>query len=490
MNRSIKKQLTLVYIGLIVFTILACVMVNLFFLENYYIANKVQTLDNIYEQLSMLLEDLEEDTTDSEEMQAVLQAMIEKSNVSLMVQNEDLEVLVATTNDMDWLQYQLLSYQFNKTANMLTMLTSTDNYEIWRAKDVRTGMEYIEMWGYFPTGESFIVRTPMESIEESVGLSSKFFLYAGCIFGLLSIFIIRYLAKRITEPVLELAKLSTKMADLDFEAKYTSGGNNEIGVLGASFNAMSYKLEQTISELKIANNELMQDLENKEKLEEMRTEFLSNVSHELKTPIALIQGYSEGLKEGVTEDAESRNFYCEVIMDEAEKMNQLVKSLLELNQLEFGNGESVMERFDMVELINGVLQSIDIMIQQKECKVILDIGEKAYVWGDQFKVEHVLRNYLTNALNHVEGDNVIQVKLKQQEKTRISVFNTGTPIPETDIERIWEKFYKVDKARTREYGGNGIGLSVVKAIMESMHQGYGVHNYDNGVEFWFELDRK
>ncbi|MFI3208261.1 MAG: HAMP domain-containing sensor histidine kinase, partial [Eubacteriales bacterium] len=205
-------------------------------------------------------------------------------------------------------------------------------------------------------------------------------------------------------------------------------------------------------------------------------------------PIALIQGYAEGLQEGISDDKESRDFYCEVIMDEAEKMNQLVKGLLELNQLENSANDSVMERFDIMEIVNGVAQSLDIMIQQKECKLILDTPPSCYVWGDQFKVEHVIRNYMTNALNHVDGANVIQLKIRSGEKARISVFNTGTPIAEEDIGRIWEKFYKVDKARTREYGGNGIGLSIVKAIMESMHQNYGAINYDNGVEFWFELD--
>ncbi len=98
-------------------------------------------------------------------------------------------------------------------------------------------------------------------------------------------------------------------------------------------------------------------------------------------------------------------------------------------------------------------------------------------------------NYYTNALNHLEGDCVIEIKLeKKDDKVRISVFNTGEPIPEDSIDHIWEKFYKVDKARTREYGGSGVGLSIVKAIMDSMHQEYGVRNYDNGVEFWFELE--
>ena len=279
------------------------------------------------------------------------------------------------------------------------------------------------------------------------------------------------------------------MADLDFEVKYTSGGVDEIGELGENFNRMSEKLECTISELKRANNSSKKDIEKKDRLEQMRSEFMGNVSHELKTPIALIQGYAEGLKEGVREDSESREFYCDVIIDEAAKMNQMVKNLMTLNQLEFGNEEIEFERFDITAMISGVLQSMDILAQQKQAEVIFHVDSPVYVWADEFKAEQVVRNYISNAFNHLSGEHVVEVKIAAGEgKARISVFNTGTPIPEESLAYIWDKFYKVDKAHTREYGGNGIGLSIVKAIMESFHQEYGVRNYDNGVEFWFELD--
>ena len=156
---------------------------------------------------------------------------------------------------------------------------------------------------------------------------------------------------------MELARLSEDMANLNFDMKYTSGGNNEIGILGENFNKMSLQLEKTVSELKTANNQLQKDIEQKEKLEDMRNEFTGNVSHELKTPIALIQGYAEGLKEGVNDDPESREFYCDVIMDEASKMNQMVKNLLTLNQLEFGNDEVEFARFDIAALVRGVIAS-------------------------------------------------------------------------------------------------------------------------------------
>ena len=220
----------------------------------------------------------------------------------------------------------------------------------------------------------------------------------------------------------------------------------------------------------------------------MRREFLSNVSHELKTPIALIQGYAEGLAECVNDDEESRAFYCEVIMDEASKMSGMVQKLLTLNQLEFGNDQLEMNRFDIASLIAGKIQSIGILAQQKDAEILYEGRDCVWVWGDEFKVEEVLTNYLSNALNHVDGERLIRIsELQLDKKIRISVFNTGMPIPEEDIDHIWEKFYKVDKARTREYGGSGVGLSIVKAIMDSMHQEYGVINHSDGVEFWFEL---
>ena len=130
------------------------------------------------------------------------------------------------------------------------------------------------------------------------------------------------------------------------------------------------------------------------------------------------------------------------------------------------------------------------MAQQKEARVIFLKEGPVYVWADEFKTEQVVRNYISNAFNHLDGDKVVEVKMTVADdgKARVSVFNTGSPIPEEALPHIWDKFYKVDKAHTREYGGNGIGLSIVKAIMESFHQKYGAENYDNGVAFWFELD--
>ena len=402
-------------------------------------------------------------------------------------------MICSVGSNEDLLEARLLGYVYNldKQKTKEKILVQEDDYVIQQVSDRFAGMEYVESWGQLKNGCYFLIRTPLESIRESVSISNSFYLYVGITIIVISGILIWIITKKITKPISELTLLSTKMSELDFDAKYQSHSGNEIDELGENFNRMSEQLEKTISELKSANNELQKDIENKERIDQMRQEFLNNVSHELKTPIALVQGYAEGLKENISDDPESREFYCDVIMDEASKMNKLVKNLLTLNQLESGRDEVMMERFDIVSLIRGVLQSMDIMIQQKEAKVSFEADNPVYVWADEFKIEEVVTNYTSNALNHLDGAREIEIRIiPEGDRVKITVFNTGTPIPEEDVPKLWNKFFKVDKARTREYGGSGIGLSIVKAIMEGLHQEYGVQNYDNGVEFWFTLDVK
>ena len=488
MKHSIKWQVTAVFAGLLIVLILALMMINLRFLEPYYINNKKVAFIEMYQELNTAGED---GSIENEDVSTELAHLAEENNISFLVSDQTLEKVFTNVQNPELLRNQLVGYLLNQAQKQGKVLEKTNDYEISQSFDPWNQKEYIDMWGHIGNDNQFLLRSPVEGIRESAEISNRFLVYIGSVLGILALVLVWYFSKRMTKPLLELTALSDRMANLDFEAKYNSGGKNEIGELGANFNRMSEKLESTISELKKANNSLKHDIEQKEKIEQMRTEFLGNVSHELKTPIALIQGYAEGLKEGVSDDPDSRQFYCDVIMDEAAKMNQMVKNLLTLNQLEFGDEDIVFERFDITELIRGILQSMEILAQQAEAQVIFGLREPVYVWADEFKVEQVLRNYISNAFHHVDGEKVVEVKvMKGPDKARVSVFNTGQPIPEEDLAHIWDKFYKVDKAHTREYGGNGIGLSIVKAIMESFHQEYGVNNYDNGVEFWFELDVK
>ena len=489
MGHSVKKQMMVVFLGLILFVLMLVFAVNSLYLERYYIVKKQADLVSTYDSLE---EAIIAGNIEDGDVQAKLSRLTEKANIAVkVVDGSGNNVFSTAREDNGRLTTQLMGYLLGINQDKAQVLKTTKEYTILETSDPGNQTKYIEMWGYMNHEYLFLIRSPLESIQQSAALANRFLVYVGSVAVLFSILAVWYFAQRITKPILELVELSRKMAKLDFNAKYTSGGEDEIGILGANFNTMSTTLEKAISELKRVNNELQKDIERKDKIEAMRTEFLGNVSHELKTPIALIQGYAEGLKVGVNDDPESRDFYCDVIMDESNKMNQMVKSLLTLNQLEFGEEDVQFTRFDVVDLIKGVLQSCEILIQQAEATTEFIESEPTYVWADEFKTEQVVRNYLTNAIHHVDNEKRIEVKLiKKEESVRISIFNSGTPIPVEDLDKLWDKFYKVDKAHTREYGGNGIGLSIVKAIMESFHQEYGVQNYDNGVEFWFELDAK
>ncbi len=485
MKHSIKKQFAFYFIGILIGTIIVYWFANAIFLKKFYVINKQKVIIEAYEQLNQANS---ENSMASDEFKYEMSRLCDTYNISIMVMDAEMKVLISVQSDDRLLHEQLVDYFINGVNNG-DIIKQTKSYMLQLVFDTRTQSEYIEMWGKLDNGNIFLIRSALDGIEDSARVASTFLLYAGIIIVIISIAIIMYFTRKITKPILRLARISERMTHLDFDAKYPVQGHNEIDLLGENINQLSDTLEKTISELKTANNELKNDIEKKEKTDEMRKEFLSNVSHELKTPIALIQGYAEGLKEGINDDIESKEFYCDVIIDEANKMNIMVKNLLSLNELEFGNDTIQVERFDIAEMIHNYLASMEILLRQNGITLIFDNERSICVWGDEFKTEEVFRNYFSNAMNHVSGDKVIKVILEESDKKlRVTVFNTGSCIPDDSIDLIWDKFYKVDKARTREYGGSGVGLSIVKAIMSAMNQQYGVRNTEDGVAFWFELD--
>ena len=504
LRHSLRSQIAAVFIGAMLCSVLILFAVNGLFLERYYVTRKVERLLEARQYLETL--DLSEPYNenyflrggrsyleDDHSLSDDIRSNSSTGNLSWVIVSRENQLMSYYGSNTFLLQDMLFGYIYN--LNTLRgddkILDVSESYILQQTHDRILESDFLEIWGTLSEEYYFLIRTPLESIRESADISNRFYIITGLIVALLSGMLLWILTKQITRPISELADLSLKMSDLEFEARYKSHAGNEIDVLGENFNRMSSQLEKTISELKFANHELEKDIQDRIKIDEMRKEFLDNVSHELKTPIALIQGYAEGLKENITDDPESMDFYCEVIMDEAQKMNKLVKNLLLLNQLESGKDAAMMERFDLVSLIRGVISKMDILIRQKEASLLFSEDEAIYVWADEFMTEQVVTNYLSNAIHHLENEMQIEIRvIREGRRVRVSVFNTGQPIPEQDLPKLWDKFYKVDKARTREYGGSGIGLSIVKAILDGMNQEYGVRNYDNGVAFYFTLECK
>ncbi len=485
MKHSIKRQVALIFIGLMAATLLICWMINNTFLQKYYEEERKKALIHTYEILDT---NMQSNSFSEDSFEIEMEKISGKYNIMGVVQDTEARIIATFGNDMDMLKGLLWDRIYTPIKDPY-ILEETDRYTVQKVEDSKTRAEYMEMVGWLSEGQAFYIRTPLENIRESVKIANRFLFYVGLICIVISSIIIFYVTGKITQPILKLAEISERMTKLDFDAKYEGEQKSEIGLLGEHMNTLSETLESTIQELKNANIELHKDIENKEKIDSMRKEFLSNVSHELKTPIALIQGYAEGLQEGINDGAESREFYCSVIVDEANKMNQMVKKLMTLNELEFGKETVNFERFDVVALIRNHIQSAGILANGQDIQIRMEPSDPIYVWADEYMTEEVFTNYFTNALHYCGGEKIVEIRFgKEKGKVRISIFNTGNKIPEESIPYLWDKFYKVDKARTREYGGSGVGLSIVKAIMESMNQKYGVENYENGVAFYFELE--
>lgn len=489
MRYSLRIKMALTLVVIIAGAIVSNWFINVFFLENYYIKSKEKDLIDTYELLSNNI--IADKSVDPEDRVEIVSTCESKSITTLIV-DSSLVVRFYSGYSIknDSLVDRITSILFNGKEAMGETIKENEKYTMYSLYDAGNNQTYLEMFGTLESGDLFIMRTSVETIKGIVKVSNQFFAYVGGVVVALSVIVVLILSLGLTRRIERLADISNEVSKLNFNIKYNDNGNDEISMLGSNMNLLSERLETTISELKSANNELQKDIQEKTEIDEMRKEFLSNVSHELKTPISIIQGYAEGLKESVNDDSESRDFYCDVIMDEAKKMNKMVKKLLTLNQIEFGNDMIEMERFDLVMVIDQILNKMSMLLKEKKANIIFDNKLQIYVWADEFQIEEVIVNYLSNAANHLDYDKIIKITLEEKENLiRCSIFNTGNHIPDSEIEKVWDKFYKIDKARTREYGGSGIGLSIVKAIMTSVNKECGVRNVDNGVEFWFEVEK-
>ena len=490
--KSIRVKLFITLSLVILLIILFLILVNNFIFGQFYLYTKTRGLKEVYQVINNYYNSGEQGNIGPQ-----LEKIAIKNNFDILIKN-DQNVNIYTSNK-DFLS---TLDQINEITNSLytdsgQIIEEKNNYIIKQIKDNENDVTYILLTATLDNGYLLYVRLPVTLIQESVRISNNFLYLMAAFAILIAAVIVTYVSKRFTEPIMELDKIAKKMSNLDFSHKYKiTNAGDEINNLGKSINVMSDKLEKTIKQLRRTNIELERDIEEKSKIDEMRKSFISDVSHELKTPIALIQGYSEGLLENVNNDEESKKFYAEVILDETNKMDKLVKQLLELMKLEYGKREFDNTKFNIVELEKEVVRKSQLMLEEKQVEVQFKTQEEINVLADDFYIEQVITNYLTNAIKHVEKvdgekriiiENMVNV---ENDKVRIKVFNTGANIQEEDLVRIWNRFYKVDESRNRADGGTGIGLSFVKAIMSNYKNDYGVINKDNGVEFYFELDLK
>ncbi len=488
---SLRFKLTMFLMLLMAVTILGSLLITQFCVKSFFLSELKYRMINMYEDVNAVF--MQEGLTD-EEITEHLSRLAANGEINVFVLHQD-NTIYSNINEESrmWESMQSIAELLEgKNERNLGDEFFQKGKGFWifhQNYDQKLNSHFYDLVGVLDDGSLIALRSSVVRFNESVRTTMKLYLFVGSIaifFGCLFMF---FISSSYVRPIHQMAEVAKKMAQLDFDVKVDTHSKDEIGELGDSINSMSRELEATISELKTANATLKRDIEEKTQIDEMRKDFLSHVSHELKTPIALIQGYAEGLKENISEDAESREFYCEVIMDEADRMNTMVKKLLALNELECGRDKVSFERFNIVELMDNINSSSEILLQQNGITLHFSLAEPIYVWADEFMIEEVYRNYLSNAIHYAAHDKNVQVSAeKKGELLRINVFNEGNAIPEEELEKIWIKFYKVDKARTREYGGSGVGLSIVAATMNLHGREYGAYNTEKGVVFFFELE--
>jgi len=492
MKESINIKLFLTVNLLLILVILTVFLLNTTVLEHYYRSQKELILIDTYSSARDYY--LTHKIDASSEFISELQKIDSTRNMEIVVCDLDNNVLFSSSSNFIKNGF-FIPKPFGSGFSEFSLdyfersLTNEQPYFIKIFSDNKLNSDFMMLCGRLNPSYIIFIRTPLESIRESVNISNSFLLLVGSICIIISSLITFIISKAFTKPIKELNEIALSMSNLDFSKKYIVNTNDEIGTLGESINKLSSNLEKTIQDLKDANIDLEKDVEEKSKLNEMRSQFISDVSHELKTPIALIQGYAEGLVDGIVSDDESRKYYCEVILDEANKMSNLTKDLLDLSRLEYGNNELRMEVFNITDLVATTLKKNELLFNEKNIKCEFDFGKDIMVQADINRIEQVLTNYISNAIKHICEPNIIKCSIVENEQiVRISVFNTGNHISQEDIPRLWTRFYKVDSSRNRA-SGTGLGLSLVKAIMLQHKNNFGVSNVEQGVEFWFELNK-
>lgn len=480
---SIKARLILTLICIVLFILCFSLGLNMVFLENYYEESRVQKLIEVYENIRY-------------EKYDNLSKIESDNNITiykLIVSSDKNSLYLDYPSNLSKEEFQniedtIKEYYLTEKKDLVSIKYKTDSYIVCKMFDPIIQSNYLDLFARYDNSIIYI-RLNMENISEIVNTANTFLLYISFLAMFEGAILMTLVSNKFTKPILKLSKIANNMANLNFKETYNEIREDEVGVLGDSMNKLSNNLQETISNLEKANQQLAKDLKEKEKIDEMRKTFVSDVSHELKTPIALIQGYAEGLKYSIADD-ESRDFYCQTIIEESEKMNDLVKKITSLSQIEYGYTKVELEKFDIKEIIEYKLHTMQLLLEQNNIKLNTHLYSQI-VEMDLSLLDEILNNYLSNAINHISGNKILNISFENysNDKIKISIFNTGENIPENELENLWIKFYKVDKSRTREYGGSGIGLSIVKAILDNVNQEYGVLNKENGVEFWFTLKK-
>lgn len=470
--RTIKAKLITIFMLIMISLVLSGIVLNSIGLKSYYIyKNK-----SIFISLS---EKIDKEYTDNKESSFEFITNIENLeniNTTITDKNFNIEYNSVLTKRVSDQQQQRLPKEIEQIIldNKKKLLKNFIYYIDEKNDDEKSKLVFVSQMS---NGKLIILKKPIKSISQSVSIANQFYMISGAIVICIGSICVLIFSKKMTKPIVEMSDIAENISNLNFEKRIEVQSKDEIGKLGESINKISEKLSANIEELK---NDV-----------ERRKQLVRNMSHELKTPIGIIKGYAEGLKYGVADNEEKMEKYCNVLVEECDRMDKLILELLNHSMIEAGMVKLNITSFNLYELINDIIERFKAAMNEKGVTFDLKCENNFVISADRDMLEKVINNFITNAIDYVEGRNLIELNVEEKNnEIRISVFNTGTNIPIEAIDKIWDVYYKVDKARSRKYGGHGLGLSIVKSIIKLHGGSTKVENVKDGVEFSFEIPQK
>ncbi|MEN1986975.1 sensor histidine kinase [Paenibacillus hubeiensis] len=329
--------------------------------------------------------------------------------------------------------------------------------------------------------------TSLQEVSDTNEAFQWFSIYWGIGGGVLILFLSLFFSKVVTRPLITLNQMAKRMVKLDFSMEPPPlPQRDEMGSLAQSMYTMSVNLDAALHEVTKANEKLQRDMEQKQKLEKMQQSFFSGASHELKTPLSIIKSFAEGLHDAVS--VQKQDHYVSVIIEETEKMEKLIKDMLDLARFDSGSIALRKTTFLLSELTERVAGKLIHALDGKRSAIdVVPVNELPIV-ADPDWIEQVIRNLLVNAVRHADEHSIITVEIRSSAlSTRLTVENKGQPIPQSQLDLIWERFHRIDASRSGYNSGNGLGLSIVKQILDMHGSAYGVTNLADGVRFFVEF---
>lgn len=488
---KITKKIFIYISSLLVFNFLLVSIIGSTFLEKYTVKNKAKYIYDIYLDLVKLdtYSDKFNNKIKSISYENIYVMAYDYNTNKLIYSSVGTENTIINKEDIDLLIQEINNRE--KADAIINYPTSAYENTIY---NITGRQQQVTVFGKYLSQTSdkyLIIQTPYQPIIDISNVVSRFNIISSLIVLLISIFPTLGFMYFITKPIKEATIVARSVKNKDFSKRCIIRTNDEISEMEEAINIMADSINTYTKELESANNSLKDDINNRKKIEQAQKEFISNVSHEIKTPISIISGYTEGIKQKLATTDEEREEFCNIILDECERMTNIVIELLNLSKLEDGTIKLEYSDFNINELCDLIISKFKLKCQNSKIKLKIESNKEYFVRADYNEIEKILINYVQNAYKHVYSNGTISIIIKEEgEYVYIGVNNDGLQIPEEEMSNIWNKFYKIDKSHKREENSTGLGLSIVKASMLLHKMPYGVKNTDNGVEFFIKLQKQ